>query len=157
MKEKIRSGTFETNSSSVHTISIDSSGRESCKIRKNKEGKLLVDFGSFDKHEEIFSTQTEKLSYLMTCCAYLTDGSVYCDERSEIIDNVYETEAFEYIEEAVMKYTGCAGIKIIGKKDPYLDHQSVPEYNIEIINMYDEDAIIDFIFNKYISLKTGCD
>lgn len=31
------------------------------------------------------------------------------------------------------------------------------KYANEFVNVYDEDAVINFVFNKYVSLKTDCD
>lgn len=55
------------------------------------------------------------------------------------------------------KYTGATGIKILGEQELEIDHQSQPYGNIEIVNVYDKDAVINFVFNKYVSLKTDCD
>ena len=55
-------------------------------------------------------------------------------------------------------YTGALGIKIADDESrAYIDHQSIPYESIEIINTYDYDEIKNFIFNKYISLKTDSD
>lgn len=37
--KQVRNGVFETNSSSVHAISIDSSGREPSQFQLNEHGK----------------------------------------------------------------------------------------------------------------------
>jgi len=73
------------------------------------------------------------------------------------VEDIYDRWEFKEIQDAVCKYTGAKGIKIIGKEEPEIDHQSQPYDGIEIINTYDEDAVINFIFNKYVSLKTDCD
>ena len=94
---------------------------------------------------KLFSLE-DKLSYLVTLCEYRA--------RYEDIEDSYE---FKCIENAIKEYTDCNGVIIDGLEEPYIDHQSVPYDGINIINIYDEDAIIDFVFNKYISLKTTCD
>lgn len=148
--KQIRSNTFETNSSSVHTLSIDASGREPSKFRLNKDGAIKVDFGQFDSNFEIFNTQYDKLSYLMTCLYYIVG---YPDD----IEDIYASYEFKQIRDVVCEYAGANDIVILNKEEPYIDHQSVPYNYIEIIDIYDDDAIIDFIFNKYISLKTYSD
>ena len=46
----------------------------------------------------------------------------------------------------------------MGKKEPYIDHQSIPSYdNIEFLNTYDKDTVVRFVFNRDIWLKTECD
>ncbi len=144
---KIRNSVFETNSSSVHSISIDKSGLEKSNFKLDKNGYIHVDYGQFDRYYELFTSQYEKLSYLITCCYYLANYE----------DSVTDTYEFRRIEDALKDYTGCAGIIIDNQCEPYIDHQSIPYDSIEIINVYNRDEIINFVFNKYISLKTTSD
>ena len=148
MNRKIRNHVFETNSSSVHSLVISNDGREPSNFKLNREGKIEVDFGDFGKELRVYTSQYDKLSYLITCLYYLSSYEV---------DDIYEKWEFENIEKAICEYTGATGIKILGKVEPYIDHQSIPSYDIEIINTYDKDAVINFVFNKNVSLKTDCD
>ena len=147
MKRNIRRGVWETNSSSVHSIVIDKGGREPSNLPV-KDRKIQIDFGRFGKDERVFSSQYDKLSYLITCCYYLC-GFDY--------EDIYDNYEFQRIQEVVCRYAGVKGIRIIGKNEPSIDHQSQPYEGIEIINTYHDDEIIDFVFNKYISLGTDCD
>ena len=147
MRRNIRRGVWETNSSSVHTISIDKSGLEPSEL-PIKNGKIQIDFGSFDKEEKYYSSQYDKLSYLITCCYYICGYG---------LEDIYECWTFRDIERIVCKYAGADGIEILNKAEPYIDHQSRPESDIEIINMYHDEEIINFVFNRYISLKTESD
>ena len=150
MKKIIRQKMYETNSSSVHTLSIDSSGLKPSNLPMDEEGYILIDYGSFGKDLEYFKTQFEKLSYLVTCCYYVSSGFY--------LDDVYENYSFEQIQRAVCEYTGAKGIKILGKNDPDIDHQSQPEDDWDfVINIFDEEQVINFVFNKYVALKTDCD
>jgi len=148
MKKQIRKNVFETNSSSVHSLVISNGGREPSEFKLNKNGEIEVDFGQFGKDLHYYTSQYDKLSYLITCLYYLSGWEV---------EDIYDRWEFKEIQDAVCKYTGAKGIKIIGKEEPEIDHQSQPYDGIEIINTYDEDAVINFIFNKYVSLKTDCD
>ena len=148
-RRNIRKGVFETNSSSVHSLVISSDGREPSEFELNEYGEIEIDFGDFGKDYNIYSSQYEKLSYLITLAYYVSHGIG--------VDGVYNHWEFKKIRDAVCKYTGATGIKILYEIDPYIDHQSIPEYEIDIIDIWDEDQIIDFVFNKYISLKTTCD
>lgn len=159
MKFQKRNSVFETNSSSVHSLTIDSSGRRPNKI-KMKDGYLQAKFGVFDCSGR-FTTQEEKLSYLATVIWYL-DGDLSFD-----LTGMYESYSWELLERAVKDYVpDCKGVRIIGERRsdpfsdgaPYLDHQSVPnsEYDC-IIDLYDEDAVIDFIWNDYVGLKCSRD
>ena len=149
MKKQIRRGCFETNSSSQHSLSISKEGLEPSKFKLNRNGKIEVDFGEFGKRYEIFDTQYEKLSYLMTCLWYLSGGFN--------VEDIYNNYEFRRIERVVCDYAGATGIEILGEMEPKIDHQSVPEYEIEIINSWDEDAVINIVNNNYVRLKTDCD
>lgn len=148
MKRQIRRCVFETNSSSVHSLVISNDGREPSEFKLNKDGYIEVDFGEFGKDEKLYTSQYDKLSYLITCLYYLSGWDV---------EGIYEKWEFEIIEEAICEYSGAKGIRILGKNEPHIDHQSVPYSDIEIINAYDKDEVINFVFNKYVSLKTDCD
>lgn len=147
MKRQIRNGVFETNSSSVHSLVYSKDGLEPSKFRKYKDGLIRVDFGQFGKEYALYNSQYDKLSYLMTLLSYMHHD----------LDSIYESYDFDLIKNAVCKHTGAKGIKILNKEEPYIDHQSVPYYDIDIINIYDENQIINFVFNKNIILKTDCD
>ena len=152
--KQIRNNVFETNSSSVHSISIDTSGLEPSYLSKNKDNKIVVKLGTFDKDDRLYTTQDEKLSYLITCLYYIL-GQPYT--VAEFEEDLYADYRFKYIEEAVCKYANADGIIVTDIKDAYIDHQSVPYNDIEIISAYNDESIIEFIFNKYIKLHTYCD
>ena len=146
MNRKIRKGVFETNSSSVHSLVISNEGREPSEFKLNKDGEIEIDFGQFGKDKRIYTSQYDKLSYLITCLYYLSGWE---------ISDIYDRREFREIQEAICKYTGATEIKIIGEQEPEIDHQSQPYDGIEIINVYDK--VINFVFNKYVLLKTDCD
>ena len=72
MNRKIRKGVFETNSSSIHSLVISNEDREPSKFKLNKNGEIEIDFGQFGKDERIYTSQYDKLSYLITCLYYLS-------------------------------------------------------------------------------------
>lgn len=144
---RVRNNVFETNSSSVHTLAFSHNGRQPSAFKQYKDGYIRVDFGEFGKEDALYKTQYDKLSYLMTQLAYLHPD----------LESIYNSFEFSAIQDAVCEYTGAKGIKIINKVEPMIDHQSVPEWDVTIINIYDKDAVIDFIFNENIALRTGCD
>ena len=137
---------FETNSSSVHSLTIDSSGMEPSNLPV-KNGYVVVPFGEFDKSGD-YTSHIDKLSYLVTQCYYL------CGLDIPDRDNCYH---FRQIEDAVCDYCdGVKGIKIKGG-NPYIDHQSLPEYELNLVNEWDESSVQSFVFNKYITLTCSCD
>lgn len=142
--KQIRDNVFETNSSSVHAISISKDGLEPSKLYVDKNDKITVELGSFGCNGEL-TTQNEKLSYLMTCMYY-----IYPD----IPDKNSRVYPYEGIKNVICKYANADDIILTNINDAYIDHQSVPyDTGDLIINIYDEDSIINFIFNKYITVK----
>lgn len=163
MKIQKRNGVFETNSSSVHSLAINSKGRQPNKITM-KDGYLKVRFGVFGCSGR-FNTQEDKLSYLATLIWYIAGGTFYNNLRS-----MYHCYTWELLEDAVKEYVpGCKGVRVVVDDDfntnerdyyeaPYIDHQSVPDNSWDtIVDFYDKDAVIDFIWNDYVSLKCSRD
>lgn len=148
MRRKIRSEVFESNSSSVHVLYIK--GKLGKNKLKMKNGYVIADFGEFGKEDKIYLSQNAKLSYLLTELYYLNHYEY------EDIEDMYQ---FKYIEEAIMDYDDkVLGIKIAHKKEPSIDHQSIPEYNeSKFVNYWDKKSIQNFIFNNNIGIQTGCD
>lgn len=148
MKRQIRECVFETASSSVHALFIK--GKLGKNKLKMKDGYILADFGEFGKEDEIYLSQNDKLSYLITELYYVNHLEV------KNIEDMYQ---FKYIEEAIMDYdSDVLGVKILGKKKPFIDHQSQPEYNeSNFVNYWDKKSIQNFIFNNNIGIQTGCD
>lgn len=160
MKTVIRRGVFETNSSSVHTLTLDKSGLEKPDMRiykrKNKEGEtkryIYVPLQYFGKDIVTYKSQRDKLSYLLTT-AYVHSGSD--------LEDFMDSYAFKDIERDIVDYyKECGketdGIMILSEseKNAGLDHQSYYDYE------YIEDfplSVVDFVFNRYIALHTDCD
>lgn len=154
MKRVIRTKTWETNSSSVHSLIIDESGLEPCNIPRNEENELIVDFGKFGKDGEIYTSQSDKLSYLLTCMAH-SNGGWYHGVRA-----VKDSWVYHMIEEHICKYADADGIYIPDEVEPEIDHQSMPQYSDDfngVCNPYSYTSVINFVFNKYISLFCTCD
>ena len=69
MKSKTRKGIFETNSSSVHSLVFlnQKLSKPNLKeLRIDKDGVIKIPLGYFGKDYRIYSSQKEKLSYIMT-------------------------------------------------------------------------------------------
>jgi len=158
VKIQKRDGVFETNSSSVHSLAISPEGRKPNKI-KMKDGYLIAKFGSFSDRG-YFTTQSEKLSYLVTCAWYLAGMPMH-------VEDMYDTYTWDLLEDAARGYVdGCKGIRVDGEisendlygEPPYIDHQSIPDYDTDVIvDLYDRDSVIDFIWNDYVALKCSRD
>lgn len=144
--KQIRKNVFETNSSSVHTLQISNDGLEPSELKLNKNGNIEIEFGEFEKDYRIYNTQYEKLQYLISFIAY--NYGYYYD-----LDELYENYDFITVRDAVCEYTGANNIIVVGETQPHIDHQSADEC---VIRLY-KDEIINFVFNKFITLKTDCD
>lgn len=166
MKNTIRKQTFETNSSAVHSLSISNDGREKSVLPMDDNGNIICELKYyFGKNTYTYDTQEEKLAYLITSMYYISGLDV---------DRIKETYGYEYLEEAICEYTGAKGIEIIVPKcydedesgfyDYYcgeefgIDHQEQPEGTWDmIVDIFDKDAVVNFVFNKYVALNTRCD
>lgn len=145
MKTKIRKNVFETNSSSTHSIVFSKNGLEPSEFILNKDNELTITYGNFDSWESYgeYNDQFTKLSYLITLCWY-------CFPKGDVI---YDEINFKNIEKAVCKYTGASRIIVSDEIEPDLNHQLIPDYNeFDLLNTWNEDEVINFIFNKNVLL-----
>jgi hypothetical protein len=131
--KNIRRGVFETNSSSVHSLSmLGKTKMYSGKFQKN----IILTYGEFGWGHDYLSDPLEKASYLIT-------------EYSE------DNEMIEKIIKVIEDYTGSE-VLILEKnsdnayyKKGYIDHQSqgmIRDF------AYDEDSIRDIIFDEKYSI-----
>ena len=151
MKKNIRISTFETNSSSIHSIVISSEGLEPSNLPMDNDGNILVEYGTFDKEGD-FNSQIDKLSYLITQCYYL-GGFGGWDDCLDPDVNYH----FDHVREAILDYVKDAhDIKVIGG-EPDIDHQSIPDYELNLVNEWDKTSIQDFVFNKFVTLHCDID
>lgn len=134
--KQIRKGTFETNSSSMHSLVIENDKSigelEKSELKLNKKGEIRVYLGEYGLGLEFLETQQEKLNYLVTLIA-----------DSKGIDNINDLEddpEFENLKNQLLKYTNAKNIKVYGFENDnyYIDHQSQKKlfdffkaYNIE--------------------------
>lgn len=159
MKRTIRYGTFETNSSSVHTLQISKEGLTPSKLKIRKKDNIIrVPLKYWGKEERVYTSQLDKLSYICTR-AWWANGGAW---SGEVNDENSRNYVMSYIEEAVCEYTGAAGIELYIPRgtDPGFDHQTIPEYSDDMngfCNVWDKESIQNFVFNRYISFTTGCD
>lgn len=150
MKKVIRDNVWETNSSAVHSLAISRDGLEPSALPVDEKGYIITDFGYFPEYDEGITTfdQTTKLSYLATECYYINGYS----ERIE------ESYAWRAICDAICKYTKASGVRLLHKTEPALNHQVLPEYSdLKFCDCYDEDSVINFIFNRFIGIEMSHD
>ncbi len=172
MKSKIREGVFETNSSSVHSLvflNLKLSKPNLKELRIDKDGVIKIPLGYFGKDHRIYSSQKEKLSYIMTTfyCCFGEDITRFEDKDDWTVS--YWTD----IKKAIIDYINtscpdkhCTNIVPVKTKTKYgyhelevgFDHQTYPSYLEDCrVNLYNPQTVVEFIFNKNMALETGCD
>ena len=126
--KQVRQGLFETNSSSVHSLSIR--GKDSLVTVTHLKGE----FGEFGWGYERLEYPDVKLSYILTGIVAPIDNTYYItskDDNLETFEKVkhlfLNSEKFKWLNEAVLEVTGeeiyfdWDEIKDFG----YIDHQSM--------------------------------
>lgn len=179
MKKK-RSNTFETNSSSVHTITFD--GKAINDLEVQKDGYIHINVRSFGKNYAAYQCAEDKLLYAILTVCYTNniwlswDYDYLDDEEAEneaealmnaendwcdCIDELKETSEYQAIEKVVRRIMStpereCKGIRLhVG--DGYIDHQSQCYDSLdEFLEDNKIPSIEEFIFGKAV-LRTDCD
>lgn len=167
-RRQIRRGTFESNSSSMHSISMSNHAWSKNDLTGLSMGitddKIYMTFGEFGWGYEEYTDAYHKLQYLLTMVAETECSNCSC------VEDYYETEGFQTIEAAVKSYVDCNGIEVISKcklgeyewddctktyfdHDGYIDHQSTDGYHS--LNDFLNDAgcsAEQFIFDPEVVL-----
>lgn len=169
MKSKIREGIFETNSSSVHSLVFlnqELSKPNLKELRIDKDGVIKIPLGYFGKDYQIYSSQKEKLSYIMTTfyCCFGEDITRF-EDKDDWLSSYWEDT-----KKAIINYINtscpdkhCINIVPVLPKNCYdwevgFDHQTYPTYLEDcVVNLYEPEEVVNFIFNKNMALQTNCD
>lgn len=139
--KKIRSGVFETNSSSSHSISL---GKESEKsllqtITPNYDGKIILVGGDFGWDWEKFNDAETKANY---CAQVIHD--YYADNSHRLA----------MLKRVIREQTKACDVEILSIETGYVDHNSKGK---EKPIFESEDSLRNFIFNPESWLFTGND
>lgn len=172
--KQVRNGVFETNSSSTHSVSISHKNsnyyNENClESYIDYDDKVHVRFGEFGWECESYNTPYEKLQYAVTMLVETEGNNVTS------VDDLFETDGFKLINDAVASYCNCNGIWIdsemkissyewYGKThiyidhEGYIDHQSCEGYSSvqDFLDDYGVD-ITKFIFDDCVCVITDND
>ena len=155
IKDVYRLGLFETNSSSVHSIVYSGPLDKSELTVRN--GYVLTKFGSFGGDGETYYDQKTKLSYIVSNIWYVAGWPQEADWEEDL----YGSYIWKCLEEAVCPYIGAhvLGIRIAksSMREPEIDHQSMPEGDVNLVNIYSKSDVQNFIFNPKIGLYLGHD
>lgn len=151
--KQIRRGTFETNSSSTHSISIyDYNKLEENKMSIDDEGYIHAYFSDFGWEVEDYYDQESKLSYLLTMAAHLNDfyPDYYArEEQEEMIEKFVQSTDFKRISSEIAEHAKCDGI-ILDYSKGYIDHQSIYGKSLDDFLEYNNTNIIDFVFGGIV-------
>ena len=137
MNKLIRTGVFETNSSSSHSISISADSDyilDGTTLVPDYNGEIKLRGGQFGWEWERFFDANTKANY----CA------VGCQNNDYFTDMLIEV---------IKEQTGADEVTI-SLGDSYIDHDSTEVYEAAFV---DKETLRNFIFNKKSMLYTGND
>lgn len=159
MKRQYRYGTFETASSAIHSLVISKDGLEPSDLPV-KKCVLRVPLVPLEREHVVFSTQLEKLSFIISWVWYYFTYHYNGSAKDEGFENFY---MLEDITDAIYEYDSRVfEIKAYKPKDVELsyNHQFYDEISygdVPYVNIYDKGSIQNFVFNKYIAVTLGSD
>lgn len=148
MKTQIRNGIFETNSSSVHSISISNSEGNYC-----SDTTVIAKYGSFGWENEIYDDINSRLSYLWSAICdfqinYTSDGKVINYEAIKEWENIIQNALKPFNIDVQFMYN-------------FESEYGIDHYNELYIWLNDlkgnPQMIADFILNNDSYVSTGND
>jgi len=141
MKTQIRNNVFETNSSSVHTITISNTSPQGI------DNYIFFDRGQYGWEWEIYNSCQDKANYLYEC---MIDLFYHNNSLKEKCNRIRE--------ELALYNVGCDFVEVNGDNifDGYVDHGG---QNKELVNylLDNPDKLIDYLFNDTSYIATGND
>lgn len=134
--KKIRKGTFETNSSSMHSLVVEGGikgEKKEANLPLYPDGTLEIETGEYGWGYGLLKTPVSKLEYLITllCC---TNGI-------ETMEELEENDVFQEWLEDLKEYAGVKRI-LVTDFSGYVDHQSFTDPKSFIEN-YKKEYIED--------------
>lgn len=159
---QIRHKVFETNSSSVHTITIPVEHRLAPnQMKLSADGYIHISFDDFGRHHCVYREQRDKLSYLLTMArtvegyadSWWYDGTLKSDIR-----RLVKSQAFKQVSSAIAAYTNSKGVWIDRDWDGVVDHQTAGDYD-SFQDFLDKNNIdiVRFVFDPDVVLTTDSD
>lgn len=130
MNIKLRRSVFETNSSSVHTLSFRKTECVTGKVEV--DGSLVVGLGEYGWGYEELDTPLEKLDYLCLLSAKLVGDLSMLDC---IVPKAFGISLWDKLELAE------------GDKRGYIDHQSIQDSFFDDLRGLDSDSLKSFFFD----------
>ena len=172
--QTIRKSVFETNSSSVHSLTVKKNDMvlKPYKMDLNYENKLVLEFGEYGWGYDTLTTVFDKLCYLLTMVGE-TELRNMSHEITSPHDVLKNSSGFILLENFVTQWiVDCAGIEINGLQmtiqeyryndslikyidltDGYIDHQSVEDYSSLEDFLYQNDTSVEnLVLNDNVSI-----
>lgn len=151
MKKKIRSSAFETNSSSMHTLTLKNSDEtKDFVLELDKDGYLHIETGDYSDLKKDLKEVHEILSFVASWIVeygYYNGWAAEHDwEGNPSPDEMRSFKGFGVLENIVKKYTGAKGIIIEEIKKS--EFPSAESLNIKEEKMLDPDIMEQLIFGK---------
>lgn len=145
----VRQSVFETNSSSVHSLTIV--GEDKLAITP-----LVGEFGEFGWGYETLDTPWERLAYLMTALAQI--AKIEYDDREKIaISKLESLDKFIWLRALIKEATGqdltYTAMSNSWYPFGYIDHQSW-NYDYETDEAFAPDPLMDFWSDDETTFKT---
>lgn len=156
MKIQIRQSTFETNSSSVHTLVLPKGSCEQT-LKPNECGEVRVSCDDFSDCGVVYGLR-EKLSYLCSFIALDQPSDIHeigqlggciSNEDSWTLSHILEAIQRRYPDVLKLVATHCHAAQF--------DHQTHPCNSSCIIDLWNIDQIEMFLFNDEITINMGRD
>lgn len=144
MTTLIRHATFETNSSSCHSLSVAGPVKVYDSLFPNDEGELIIPTEDFGWNQDTFTDAESKLSYVMLYIRDWTNGS-----KKEDFTKI--------LEDVVLGHTGADSVRLASTEYGYIDHQSVENDDLDHLFNDDGEQLKEFIFNPDSVLETDND
>ena len=151
MRTKIRQSVFETNSSSVHSLSFP---KGECKeTLKPKNGVVKIPCGDFSGTGIVWGLH-EKLSYLCTYAVLdypcdVRENGISSSEDNWDLDNILDALKRKYPDLKELVATKC--------NKACFDHQTHPCSEPCVVHLWDTESLETFLFNDDIKINMGRD
>lgn len=154
MKRQIRRKTFETNSSSTHSICIVADAE-----RENLPESVEFTFGEFGWEECIYYETEAKASYLYTALVSLSDPTTdELEEYKSFIENTLDNVGVscEFAHAAVDTWEHDGKIYTHYSVPGYIDHvYGTRDFINDVLS--DESKLLNFLFSRDSFIITGND
>lgn len=160
----IRRNTFETNSSSTHSISLFNNILDQTITEDylgNTSGELHIKLGTYDWGWKTISSAYDKLQYLLTslaqslACNFWYSNEITDEALEESKDVIYDDSCFQHLEYAVHKNSRFTSI-VIDDFQGYIDHESY-SYVYDLIEEANCLYLEDFLFSSSVQVRQGND